>query len=38
MVIKSPYEEKSDNRLMSKLDPMKMPSAYNIAKIGSRLK
>lgn len=23
---------------MSKIDPMKMPSGYNIAKIGSRLK
>jgi hypothetical protein len=37
MVVKPIYDEKTE-RLMSKLDPMKVPSNYNIVKIGSRLK
>lgn len=37
-MIRPQYEEKSDNRLMSKLDPIKMPSTYNITKVASRLK
>ncbi|CAD8144212.1 unnamed protein product [Paramecium pentaurelia] len=37
-ITRQQLEEKSDNRLLSRFDPTKMPSAYNITKIASRLK
>ncbi|CAK58588.1 unnamed protein product (macronuclear) [Paramecium tetraurelia] len=37
-ITRQQLEEKSDNRLLSRFDPTKMPSAYNITKIASKLK
>ncbi|CAD8144325.1 unnamed protein product [Paramecium octaurelia] len=37
-ITRQQLEERSDNRLLSRFDPTKMPSAYNITKIASRLK
>ncbi|CAD8059210.1 unnamed protein product [Paramecium sonneborni] len=37
-VTRQQLEEKSDNRLLSRFDPTKMPSSYNITKIASKLK